>query len=96
MLARVVLHPAAALFPIKRTGRPLPDRKRAVNVVQDSPVLLLHVAHARVRDRAGVGALPAALRKEGRAVKLHGKATFYRLAARDHGLKFVQIRVLIV
>ena len=85
VLARVVLHPAQALFEVQAALDAFTHGERAVTEMDDLAAALLHVQHMGRAESAGVGALAAALREEGRAVEDDGKAALCRLAGQDPG-----------
>ena len=96
VLAGVVLHPAQALFGVDPPDHFRPGLDRAVGAVQDAPLALVHVRHARLAEDPGVGALPAALGEEGRAVELDQEALFVRLAGEHLRAEGEELRVFVI
>ena len=96
VLAAVVLHPAVALLGVHGAGKALPHRQGPVGIVEDAPLLFVHVQHPGGADAAGVGKLAAPLGEKGRAVQGDGKAALRLLAAGHRRLKVEETAVDVI
>ena len=83
VLAGVLLHVVEPPRPVDMAADLRAHGQRPVAQVGDDAVLLVHVQHPGVPQRAVVGGLPAALRVKGRAVEHHRKAAGHGGAAYD-------------
>ena len=96
VFAGMVLHPAQPLFPVKLSGHLGAGFKRAVAVVENRPVLFVHVGYRNRPKDTGIRRLSAALREEGCFIQNHFPAVFV-LRAAQHGcrkLKLVAVDII--
>ena len=96
VLAGVVLHPAIALLPVHSAGKALPHGQGPVGIVEDAPLLFVHVQHPRLPDGAGVGRLAAALGEEGGPVQGDRPAALLLLAGRSPRRQMPQMAVDVI
>ena len=95
MLARVVLHAAVALLPVKAAavGAGLQGR---VAIMYNLACLFVDFFHADRANKACVGKLSAALGEECGLVQNHGEALFVLCTGKNLCFKLVQVAVGII
>ena len=96
MVMQSGLHPAKPLLGVHGAGKALPQGQGPVGVVEDAPLLFVHVQHPGGADAAGVGRLAAPLEEEGRAIQGDGIAALRLLAAGHSRLEGEEMAVDVI
>ena len=96
VLACVLLHEVESACPVDPAGYDGADRKRAIHAMNDFAAFLAHMGDKRLTQRAGIGGLASAFRKEHGLIEHNVKRISRGNAGDDAGFSLGLVAVLVI